>query len=418
MRVVIISPYYAPEHAGTAPYVTGLAEHLSETHEVVVLTGVPHYPEWRIQEGYARWHSVDQRKSLRIERLWHYVPACQSAMRRGAYEFSFALRILFAGWRELAEVVIVFTPPVLSAWPAWWIALRRGAAFGVVVHDLAGQGARATGIAGGRSIAGFVSLLEGHVLRRADGVVLLHQRFRSTVTGKLGVPSDRIDVISNWSHISGNLDEADDRRLSLGWGEETIVLHTGNMGLKQDLENVVEAARLAEASEHPIRFVLMGDGNQRLNLTARSRHVSRLTIMDPVPAGDYPAVLRAADILLVNERRGVSEMSIPSKLTSYFTAGRPVLAVTDSDSPTANEMRRSGAGPIVASGAPEALLAAVESLALNTGRAAEHGMAAQRFAREHFGAAQALQAYQSWAEALVAERHVRRRNWPTPRRPH
>ena len=37
-----------------------------------------------------------------------------------------------------------------------------------------------------------------------------------------------------------------------------IALHAGNMGVKQGLENVVEAARQADATRSPVRFVLLG----------------------------------------------------------------------------------------------------------------------------------------------------------------
>ena len=47
LTVLITSSYYWPEDAGSAPYLTGLAEHLSERgHYVLVATGFAHYPEW------------------------------------------------------------------------------------------------------------------------------------------------------------------------------------------------------------------------------------------------------------------------------------------------------------------------------------------------------------------------------------
>src|SRR3972149_5416494 len=52
-RLVILGINYAPESTGTAPYTTGLAEHLAAAgHEVTVVTGMPHYPSWRIAAGY------------------------------------------------------------------------------------------------------------------------------------------------------------------------------------------------------------------------------------------------------------------------------------------------------------------------------------------------------------------------------
>ena len=54
-------------------------------------------------------------------------------------------------------------------------------------------------------------------------------------------------------------------------------------------------------------------------------------------------------------------MSLPSKLTTYFAMGRPVIAVTRSDGTTAAEIRRADAGLIVEPGDSAGFMAAVEN---------------------------------------------------------
>ena len=407
-RLVVVTPYYAPEHSGTAPYVTAVTEHLARTNDVTVLTGVPHYPEWRIRGGYRRWRVEERSERLRVVRLLHYVPSRQTALHRGVYELSFAVRALAAGARGNVDAVLAFGPPVLSTAAAQGLARRHRAAFGVVVHDLAGLGARESGITGGARVAALVGAVEGRTLRSADGIVVLHDRFRRPLTEQLGVDDSRITVIRNWVHVVVDPDESSrssmQTRLRLGWGDETVVLHTGNMGLKQGLENVIDAARLAEGRGDRVRFVLMGDGNQRETLERLAADVRTVDVVDPLPDADYVAALRAADVLLVNEREGMAEMSVPSKLTSYFYAGRPVVAATDPDSPTASEMRASGAGPIVPSGDPKALLSSVLVLTADAALAATHGTAGRNFADEHFDAEKALARYDAWIDRIVAPR--------------
>ena len=102
-----------------------------------------------------------------------------------------------------------------------------------------------------------------------------------------------------------------------------VVLHAGNMGLKQGLERVVQAAALAADTHPEMLFVLMGDGSQRAALAELATGLPNLTFMDPVSQGDFMDTLAAADILLVCESPTVLDMSLPSKLTSYMAAGRP-----------------------------------------------------------------------------------------------
>ena len=57
MRVLIIGINYSPELTGIGPYTAGLAEHLaSRGDDVTVITGLPHYPDWRIAAGYVTDH--------------------------------------------------------------------------------------------------------------------------------------------------------------------------------------------------------------------------------------------------------------------------------------------------------------------------------------------------------------------------
>ena len=55
MRVLIIGINYRPELTGIGPYTADLAEHLaSRGDRVTVITGLPHYPGWRIAPGTPR----------------------------------------------------------------------------------------------------------------------------------------------------------------------------------------------------------------------------------------------------------------------------------------------------------------------------------------------------------------------------
>ena len=154
-------------------------------------------------------------------------------------------------------------------------------------------------------------------------------------------------------------------RRELGWPDDvTVVLHAGNMGAKQGLANVVEAARIADRDSQPLLFVLMGDGNQRAALEAMGT-TGCLQFIDPVPQELFTAALRAADILLVNERPGIKDMSVPSKLTSYFATGQPIIAATDAESVTAEEIEASGAGIRVDADRPELIVSAAMELRNN-----------------------------------------------------
>jgi glycosyltransferase involved in cell wall biosynthesis len=162
------------------------------------------------------------------------------------------------------------------------------------------------------------------------------------------------------------------------------------MGFKQGLENIVACAQLAQHTHPELLFVLMGDGNQRAELEARATGLSNLRFFPPQPEERFSDALAAADILLVNQRPSVTDMSLPGKLTSYFAVGRPVVAAVAPASETAAELQAAGAGMVVPAGAPDLLLGALHELSLDPERASALGQRGLAYARDHLTAPAAL----------------------------
>jgi colanic acid biosynthesis glycosyl transferase WcaI len=406
MKITVIGINYAPEVTGIAPYTTGLAEGLArEGHDVTVVTGLPHYPEWRITPGYeSRQPTVVNGVSIR--RVKHHVPTVPSPRGRVRMEASFAQAAVRARWGR-PDLVIAISPTLLSSAAVVARARMLRIPCGVVVQDLYSRGVVETGAMSGTP-ARLAARFEGGVLATATGVCVIHDRFVDIVE-KLGVKRADVTVIRNWTHLS--TDEGPSRqsreqvRAAFGWRSDDIVaVHAGNMGVKQYLQNVVAAGRLqddCDGGNANVRFVLIGDGNQRTVLEREADTVKSVSILDTLPDSDFRGVLRAADVLLVNEKPGVGEMAVPSKLTSYFVSGRPVVAATDPTSGTAHEITLSGGGTLVPPGDPAALLSAVVAVGSDATAGAQMGVRAREFASTTLGAQQAIDAYASWCQSLV-----------------
>src|SRR6202011_3542066 len=134
-----------------------------------------------------------------------------------------------------------------------------------------------------------------------------------------GVNPMRIQTVRNWARPTPRTESREEVRRRLAWPADAFVcLHAGNMGQKQALDNVLDAAAIL--AKERIRIVFAGDGNDRARLLKRSQALglSNVSFMDAQPPGQYEALLEACDVLLVNQRPSVDQMALPSKLTSYF----------------------------------------------------------------------------------------------------
>ena len=399
VRILILGINYAPEPTGIAPYTTGLATGLAKRgHDVLVLTGYPHYPHWKHADRGSRSRSEEMIDGVRVRRLKHPVPQQLSWIGRAAMEFTFGLQVLTSRWGR-PDVVVFVSPPLLAgAMSAARARLTwRRPAVGVVVQDLYSRGVAETGAVSGLT-ARAVRLLESATIRLADGVSVIHTGFADDISEHLGVDIRRIRENRNWTHVKRAAPEASAAfRAAHHWNaDDVVVLHAGNMGYKQGLENVVAAARLAQQCNSRARFVLLGDGNQRAGLQAAAADVPKLEILPPVDDEEFPAALGAADVLLVNERPGVARMAVPSKLTSYFSAGKPILAASDATGFTASELAASGAGVCVPADRPDLLLSEAVRLATDRELSRQLGEAGLRYCRSLLSEQAALDRYEQW----------------------
>jgi glycosyltransferase involved in cell wall biosynthesis len=121
------------------------------------------------------------------------------------------------------------------------------------------------------------------------------------------------------------------------------------MGQKQGLDTILAAAQLLRPEES-------------LEAEVRQRNLDNVSFIDVQQELSYESMLVAADVLIVNQRASVGDMALPSKLTSYFASGRPVVAAVSGQSETAREMRAAGGGIIVPPETPQALATAVVDL--------------------------------------------------------
>ncbi|MCK6079049.1 glycosyltransferase family 4 protein [Microbacterium sp. EYE_5] len=379
--VTVLGVNYPPEPTGISPYTGAMSRGLTRLgYRTHVVTTHPHYPEWRVSPGYGQWSRKELLDGISAHRVRHYVPRKPSGIRRLLSELSFGARLLFAPFKT-PDAVVAVSPALFSSAAA---ALRmkllhRGTPLVVWVQDLYWLGLRETGQDGGLS-SRVIRATEKWLLSEADGVVVIHDRFADRVSADFDIPRERIHVVRNWTHLapSAPVDRAA-ARAALGWGDEIVVLHAGNMGIKQGLGNVVDAAELADERGDQVRFVLMGGGGERDRLKQLGEGVASLQFIDPLPDAEFSAALAAADILLVNEYPGVSEMAVPSKLTSYFSSGRPVLAATDVKGITADEIRAAGAGVVVPAANPRMLLDAALDLGRDHDRATALGANGKRY---------------------------------------
>ena len=402
-RVLLVTTNYWPEPTGIAVYTTDLAESLQgPDFEVSVLTSLPHYPWWKVPSEFAHLtEGATHHESVEVIRAEHLIPPRMNALVRIKFECSLWWNLKRVSRRLVGkdfDAVISCIPTVAAGLVGKSFARKLGIPFGLIVQDLSGVGAKQSGLHGGALTSKAALAVEGSVLRAADSLVVVSPAMRDVVLG-FGVDSAKVSQITNYSARNIEVKSKDLVRAELGWpSDEFIVIHTGNMGAKQGLENVIEAARVL-SPDAKVKIYLVGHGNQETNLKKFCEGLEYIAVMAAVADDQYSSLLAAADLLLVNERSTQMEMSLPSKLTSYLFSERPVLAAVPRGGATWKFL--DGIAELVEAGKPSLLARAIEDLSRNPEKRKRLASKGLDFARKNLDAEVGRRKYLDWVNSLI-----------------
>ncbi|HBX08145.1 MAG TPA: colanic acid biosynthesis glycosyltransferase WcaI [Leclercia adecarboxylata] len=177
----------------------------------------------------------------------------------------------------------------------------------------------------GGKVARLASAFERSGLHNVDYVSTISRSMMNKAQEK-GVAAEKVIFFPNWSEVARFRDVAPADvaalRAQLGLAEaHKIVLYSGNIGEKQGLENVIDAA--AALSDKPWQFVIVGQGGgkARLEKMARERGLQNIQFFPLQSYDALPALLKMADCHLVVQKRGAADAVLPSKLTNILAVG-------------------------------------------------------------------------------------------------
>lgn len=363
-RLILLTQWFDPE-----PTCKGLlfARTLKDRgYDVEVVTGFPNYPGGKVYKGY-RVKLIEREfmEGVAITRLALYPSHDNRVLPRIINYLSFFMSALLylTFFARSANVLYAYHPPLTVGLAAAIAKLVRRTPTVLDIQDMWPDTLSATGMLNSPMLLGMVGLVCQWIYARMTHLVVLSPGFQRLLIER-GVPSEKISIIYNWAD-EGAINTTSSTRPALMPNDGRFrVLFAGNMGLAQDLDNVLDAAKIVTASNNNIDFCFLGDGLEarRMHQRVKSEMLSCVLFFPKVPMADVGGYLAAADCLLVNLRSDpLFEITIPSKTQAYLSAGRPIIMAVSGDA--ALLVKKSAAGLTVPPGDAPALANAVLEMA-------------------------------------------------------
>lgn len=333
-RLILLTQWFDPE-----PTFKGLlfARALQDRgYDVEVVTGFPNYPGGKVYEGY-RIRPI-QRENIDgvvITRLALFPSHDGRALPRVINYLSFFLTafvyLTFVARR--ADILYAYHPPVTVGLAAAIAKLFRRTPSVLDVQDMWPDTISATGMLDSSLPLRIVGSVCRWVYARMSHIVVLSPGFKRLLIER-GVPSEKISVIYNWADEAAIVAASNIRPASMPDNGRFRLMFAGNMGLAQNLDIVLDAAKIVAASNPNIDFCFLGSGLEanRISRRAAEERLACVQFFPKVPMAEVGSYLAAADCLLVNLCPDpLFEITIPSKTQAYMSAGRPIIMGVSGD---------------------------------------------------------------------------------------
>lgn len=389
MRLLVWTQYFWPENFRINELTIGLTQ---AGISVVVLTGKPNYPAGKVFPGYKSFGVQREFYSgMEVVRIPVLPRGKGSAIKLLLNYLSFILAgYLFAPLAlkgKNIDAIFVYAPsPLLQAIPAVFFSWLKRAPLIVWVQDLWPESLQATGFIKSRWLLKLVEFAVKYVYRYSDLILIQSEGFRVPVE-RLVKDRNKICFYPNSSEDLSSAAQSvvTDDFLVRAIAQDFSIVFAGNIGKAQACETIVYAAELLKYHKN-IKFFIIGDGSQAQVIASEVEKRGLINVVLPgrLPPELMPSLYSVASVLLVSLRDDVAlSATMPSKLQSYLSAGKPIIASLNGEA--ARVVVEADAGLVCPAENPHALAACVMALfSISKQERERFGMNGLRYFRAHF----------------------------------
>jgi glycosyltransferase involved in cell wall biosynthesis len=386
MHILLIHQAFAAleEPGGTRHH--ELALHLAERgHKVTIIASPLSYLTGDAGGRRMRWvEEQEGGEGVTILRGYTYQALHRSFVHRVVSFLSFMFSSFWIGL-SVKDVDVVWgtSPPIFQGLTAWALARLKRARFLFEIRDLWPAFAVAVGVLTNPVLIRVSEWLEKFLYQRADQLVINSPGFREHIEARGG---EQLALIPNGADASMFTPESkgEDFRAKHSLEGKFIALYAGAHGMSNDLDVVLDAAKLLEDLPHVV-VVLLGDGKEKARLQSRAAEMglTNLEFIPPVAKESMAAGLAAADVCIaILKPIDMYKTVYPNKVFDYMAAGRATLLAIDG---VIREVVESAdAGIFVSPGDPRGLADGLRKLAADPVGTQQMGVRGRAYLQRHF----------------------------------
>jgi len=350
LRILITSLIFHPDHSGIALYASDFAFYAAQQgHEVEVITGYPFYPKWqKRKEDRYKLFSTEIVNNVKIRRGFLYVPQKPTTVKRVIQEFTFIASAFINMFRvKKPDIVVSFTTPITLGYISSMYSKLRGCKCVINVEDFQLEAADSLNMAKDNILFSILGWLEKKSYANANLVTSISASMCDLLLHKKHLPPSKVYFWPNWVDVTEyQPDKSKAGLFRKAYNippHKKIIAYSGNIGLKQGLEIMIDVAKDYKDRDD-VFFVIMGEGANRAFLEeyAKANDVTNVAFYSLFP--NYLDFLNDLDIFFLPQKKTSFDVYFPSKLLGLMAAQKMLILAADKDSELYKTIRQQDLG--------------------------------------------------------------------------
>lgn len=328
MNILVVTQYFHPENFRINDLVFELK---SRGHSVIVLTGLPNYPDGKLYKGYRFRPYFEEVGGVKIVRSPLIPRGSNSKLMLALNYLSFPLFASFMSlyflFKKVDKVFVYGASPVFLVIPSIPVKIMKNVPIVLWIQDLWPESLTASKMINNRIAIGIVGKITSFIYHFMDKILITSPGFIESLK-KYDKSKTPIEYLPQWGEelfekkiLSNQINVYDYLPK-----ESFNIVFAGNIGFAQNLEILIKAASLLK--EYKLTFVIVGDGRDkgRLQEIVKNKGLTNIIFPGSFKLECMPNFFDAADVLflsLINDP--VLSLTVPGKIQAYMAMGKPII---------------------------------------------------------------------------------------------
>ncbi len=383
MKILIITQYYPPEIGAAASrwgdYVSIMTQ---RGYNLTVVCEAPNYPNGQYYTGYKNKLQDVEFKSnnLNIIRTMAFATNRKSKIKKLLHYFTFMFSGALLSIRlKNFDLVIVSSPPLFVGIIGLIYSKIHSKSYWLDLRDLWPESVTALGQLKRGVFYKIAKKIENCIYKSAKGFILAVPEFKNYLDeNPYSSEKPKLNLINGVSRKF--IREAE--KTSNTNDKQFTVLYSGNIGLAQKLETILDAAH--KLRNLPINFKFIGNGVQEdyLRRYAKEKKLNNIHFENMMIRKDLIYSIKKSSVCMAPlANKKLFKNAIPSKILEYLACKRPVIC---NDGSAGEIIKKAKGGLVVEAENSTDLARAIKHYYENQSHIEIHGLNGFKYVCEKF----------------------------------